>query len=272
MGSMLTPAVWERGIKLTSATSANAVPVAEYTLATILFSLKHGWRLARETRQQRTFPARDNVPGCYGTTVGLISLGVIARLLIRMLKPFDTKILVYDPFVSEPQAKQLGVEKVSLDDLFRRSDVVSLHTPHLPETKGLITGTHLASMKPGSTFINTARGAVVREEQMIEVLSSRPDLQAVLDVTEHEPTEPGSPLYDLPNVVLTPHMAGSVGNECRRMGRFMVDELKRYLAGEPLRGEVTSQSSRHSSHRPLGLKVNAEENVDGHPDIAVVDD
>jgi phosphoglycerate dehydrogenase-like enzyme len=265
-GHILTPAVWERGIRITSAASANAVPVAEYTLATILFSLKHGWRLSRETRQQRSYSSRDNVPGCYGSTVGLISLGVIAQLVIRMLKPFDLQILVYDPFVTDSQAKHLGVEKVLLDDLFRRSDVVSLHTPHLPETTGLITGAHLASMKPGGTFINTARGAVVREQQMIEVLSQRPDLQAVLDVTENEPTAPGSLLYDLPNVVLTPHIAGSVGNECRRMGRFMVDELKRYLAGEPLQGEVTRQTSRHSSHRAGGSQAVAETDLAGHTD------
>jgi len=271
-GHILTPAVWERGIKLTSAVSINAVPVAEYTLATILFSLKHGWRLVRETRERRSFAARDNVPGCYGTIVGLVSLGAIARHVVRMLKPFDLKILVYDPFLSESAAKLLGVEKSSLGDLFRRADVVSLHAPHLPETTGMITGAHLASMKSGSTFINTARGAVVQETQMIEVLSRRPDLQAVLDVTTTDPTEPESPLYDLPNVVLTPHMAGSVGPECRRMGRFMIDELKRYLAGEPLQGEVTRELSQYSTHRPVGFDPIAQQDSDAHPGPAVVGD
>jgi phosphoglycerate dehydrogenase-like enzyme len=113
----------------------------------------------------------------------------------------------------------------------------------LKETEGLITGAHFLSMKPGAAFINTARGAVVREAEMAEAARQRPDLQFVLDVTYPEPPASGSPLYSLPNVVLTPHIAGSMGRECRRMGRFMVDEVRRYLAGEPLQGEVTRETA-----------------------------
>ena len=94
-------------------------------------------------------------------------------------------------------------------------------------------------MKPNATFINTARGAVVREAEMIETLRHRPDLQAVLDVCDPEPPAPDSPLLTLPNVVLTPHIAGSMGTECRRLGRCMVDEVRRYLAGEPLHWQIT---------------------------------
>jgi phosphoglycerate dehydrogenase-like enzyme len=130
---------------------------------------------------------------------------------------------------------------VSLEELFRESDVVSLHAPHTDETDGMITGEHIASMKRGATFINTARGGIVREEEMLEVLRKRPDLTAVLDVTEPEPAAADSPVFALPNVVLTPHIAGSLGLECRRMGRYMVDELRRYLNGEPLRWQVTRE-------------------------------
>ena len=158
VGPILTPAVWERGIVLTSALEANAIPVAEYALATILFSLKHGWRLARQTKEHRRHPDRNHVPGCYGSTVGLVSLGAIARKLVELLRPFDLNVLAYDPFLAEEDAQALGVEPVSLAELFERSDVVSLHTPSFPETQGMITGEQLASMKPGATFINTARG------------------------------------------------------------------------------------------------------------------
>jgi phosphoglycerate dehydrogenase-like enzyme len=119
--------------------------------------------------------------------------------------------------------------------------VVSLHTPWLPETEGLIRGSHLASMKRGAAFVNTSRGAVVREAEMVSVLKDRPDITAVLDVTHPEPPEPDSLLYDLPNVVLTPHIAGSQGDECRRMGRLIVGELRRYVAGEPLEHEITRE-------------------------------
>ena len=250
VGYWMTEHVWDRGVLVSSAYAANAIPVAEYTLATILFSLKHGWQLARTTRESRSFPRRDDAPGCYRSTVGLISLGMIGRTVLRMLKPFDMKVIAYDPFVGEAEAAKLGVRSVSLDALFRESDVVSVHTPDLKETEGLVTGVLLDSMKPGATFINTARGQVVREREMIDVLSRRPDLQAVLDVTDPEPPWPDSPLYTMGNVVLTPHIAGSAGVECRRMGRCMVDELRRYVNGEPLKWTITPEIAAHSSHRP----------------------
>jgi phosphoglycerate dehydrogenase-like enzyme len=250
IGSWVTQELWDRGITVTSASIANAVPVAEYTLSTILFSLKHGWALARQTREQRLFPPRDGAPGAYKSTVGLASMGVIARTLLPMLKMFDFKVLAYDPFLSYAEAMKLGIEKMSLEDLFLRSDVVSIHTPSLAETRGMVTGDHIASMKPGATFINTSRGELVCEDEMIRVLAKRPDLQAVLDVTIVEPPERDSLLYTLPNVVMTPHIAGSVGNECRRLGQYMVDELERYVAGEPLKWIVTPDAAKNSTHRP----------------------
>jgi phosphoglycerate dehydrogenase-like enzyme len=247
---LITQAAWDRGVQVTSAYAANAVPVAEYALAIILFCLKHGLRNARATRELQSFPVHERCPGAYGSTVGLISLGMIGRHLLKLLGSFDLRVVVCDPFVSEHEAGQLGVKLLSLEELFRVSDVVSLHTPLLSETREMITGALIESMKPGSTFMNTARGAVVREKEMIQVLERRPDLQAVLDVTDPEPAVKGSKLYTLPNVVLTPHIAGSKDAECRRMGRAMVDELRRYLKGEPLKWAVTPELAKFSSHRP----------------------
>jgi len=234
----VTDAFWQRNIVLSSAWGANALPVSEFTLAAILFSLKHAFRLSRGYRETRTTAQDRAVPGAYGTTVGLVSLGMIGRLVRERLRPFDLKVLAYDPFTKPEDAATLGVTLVPLDVLFRKCDVVSLHTPWLKETEGLITGALLASMKPGATFINTARGAVVREAEMIEVLRQRPDLSAVLDVTYPEPPVANSPLYTLPNVLLTPHIAGSMARECRRMGRYMVEELDRFLAGQPLAWQI----------------------------------
>ncbi len=237
----VTDALWERGIRVTSAAAVNAIPVSEYVLAVILFSLKHGWRLAREARRSRSFPARTGLPGAFESTVGLISLGAVGRLVCERLRPFDLRLLAYDPFVTDGDAAAMGVELCSPQALFERSDVVSCHAPLLETTRGLVTGAHLAAMRPGATFVNTARGAVVREPELIEVLRRRPDLQAVLDVTEPEPPAAGSPLYTLPNVVLTPHIAGSLGRERRRLGRAVVDELRNYVSGLPLRWEVTRE-------------------------------
>ncbi|WP_010276637.1 hydroxyacid dehydrogenase [Paenibacillus senegalensis] len=241
----VTDALWDRGIRVCSAYAANAVPVSEYSLSQILFALKGGWYYALRTKQDGHYPPRIETPGAFGSTVGLISIGMIGRRVCELLKPFDVNVIAYDPFVDEETARALGVQLCSLDEVFERSDVVSLHTPLLNETRGMITGAHFERMKQRAVFINTSRGAVVREEEMIEVLRKREDLYAVLDVTYPEPPEPGSPLYRLPNVVLTPHIAGSLYNECRRMGSYMLDELRRYLAGEKLLWEITRERVRY---------------------------
>ena len=245
-GAMNASAAGRRGIVVTTAHQANSKPVAEYTLATILFSLKHGWRLAREARDHRTYKAtdRDSVPGTFGTTVGLVGMGAVSRLLLPLLKPFDLNVVAYDPALSSSEAARLGVERVGLAEVFDRSHVVSLHAAQNPETRGLIGLKHFALMREGATFINTARGGIVRESDLIAVAARRPDLQFILDVTDPvEPPVRESPLYTLPNVVLTPHLAGSAGGECRRLGECMVEELRRYVRGEPLRWAVPNEQA-----------------------------
>jgi len=249
-GGMIYPEAWERGIQVTSAASANAIPVAEYTVASIIFSLKHAFSFARQIREAGAYPRKDkdHVAGAYGSTVGLVSMGVIGRAVRERLRMLDINVLVSDPFFPEEEARQIDVELVTLEEIFRRSDVVSLHTPWLPETERLIRGEHVAAMKPGAALINTGRGAVVAEDEVIAVAAQRPDLQFILDVTYPEPPVPGSPLYTLPNVFLTPHIAGSQNDECRRMGRFMVEELRRYCAGESLRWGINPEASAHTTH------------------------
>jgi phosphoglycerate dehydrogenase-like enzyme len=242
--SFVTDAFWKRGIVITSAYEPNDVPVAEYTLAMIILSLKHTWRHIDRMKKGGTWWDRQvPVPGGYHSTVGLISLGKIARLTLALLQPFDLCVIVYSTSLTDAEAQKLNVERCSLNEVFRRADVVSLHTPSLPQTCGMITGQHFASMKTGATFINTARGAVVRESEMIAVLQQRPDLTAVLDVTDPEPPAADSPLFTMPNVVVTPHISGSMHGECRRLGHFMVEELDRYLAGQPLHGQITAETA-----------------------------
>ena len=238
----VTDAFWDRNIVITSAYAANAVPVSEYTLGAILLSLKNFWNFAAEAKHGRGWgDHKRTVPGAFNATVGLVSFGMIARMVCRHLRNFDLRCIVYDPFLSAADASAAGVEKCSLEEVFARADVVSLHTPQIPETEGMIRREHFAAMKTNATFINTARGAVVREREMIEVLRQRPDLSAVLDVCDPEPPQPDCGLFALPNVVMTPHIAGSMGPEIQRMGRYMVEELRRYMAGEPLRWQITRE-------------------------------
>ncbi len=150
----------------------------------------------------------------------------------------------YSRSLSSEVEHDLGIEVVdSPIEVARKSDAVSVHLALCKETRSLLDKNFFAALKPGSIFINTARGAVVREAEMIEVLRERSDITAVLDVTDPEPPEEGSPLYDLPNVILTPHIAGSMDAECHRMARYMVDELRRFIDGQPVQRRVSREQA-----------------------------
>ncbi|MDC3416042.1 hydroxyacid dehydrogenase [Aquibacillus sp. 3ASR75-54] len=234
--NIVTEESWNRDILITNAVKANAIPVAEFTLSQILFCLKNGWEFSRKFRNTRQYPTKPfDVPGAYKSTVGIISLSTVGRLVCELLKPFDIKVIAYDPFVKEEEANRLGVELCSLEEIFINANIVSLHTPLLDETNGMIGKEHFTKMLPNSSFINTARGAIVRESEMIGVLRSRSDITAILDVTFPEPPNQDSPLFSFENVILTPHLAGSEGKECGRMGFYMLEEFKRYLNGDSLK-------------------------------------
>ncbi|WP_037305367.1 hydroxyacid dehydrogenase [Amycolatopsis orientalis] len=235
---LTTPEFWARGIPIVSAAAANAVPVAEFTLAQILLGLKQVHRISREIRERRAYPGDPRVAGAYRSKVGLLGLGEIGALVASHLRSFDVEVLASDPVVDAAAAADLGVRLVDLDELFGTCAVVSLHAPLLPETEGLVNGKLVAGMSVGATLINTARGAVVDEPSVIPVLGERPDLTAILDVTWPEPPAPDSPLYTLPNVVLTPHLAGALGAERARMGELVARELRRFVLGQPLQHAV----------------------------------
>lgn len=232
VSGFVTSSLRSRRVSVASAVAANAIPVSEYTLATILFSLKRGWEFLRSPSTPSD--DLDQVPGCYRSTVGLLSLGMVGRLVAERLKNTDVHVVAYDPYASMKDAEELGVRLVDLPELFT-SDVVSIHAPLTEQTRHLVNRDLLASMVNRATLINTARGAVIDQTALVATLSERPDLQAVLDVTDPEPLPEDSPLLALPNVVLTPHIAGSLGPECHRMADMMVEELRRYASGEPLR-------------------------------------
>ncbi len=242
---IVTEEFWERGLRISSAYGVNAIPVGEYVLAMIILGLKRAFALNRQVTAARTFTplyldSTQSVPGTYGTTVGVVSLGMAGRQVCGLLKNLDIRILGFDPYVSEEAAQALGVDRLcSLDEIFAESNAVTLHTPWLPETEKMIRGHHILSMKSDAVFVNASRGAVVDEAELAAALRQRPDIQAILDVSEPEPPVSESPLYDLPNLFLTPHIAGSAGSECHRMAQAMYEECCRFLAGDPLQWEIT---------------------------------
>jgi Phosphoglycerate dehydrogenase and related dehydrogenases len=226
---------WRRGVRVTSAAAANAWPVAEFTLGCILLSGKKAFDAAAALSGQQGGFARqalsDDV-GNYRTTVGIIGASRVGRLVLELLRPFNFTLLLATPELSAEQARVLGARLVSLDELMAKSRIVSLHAPLLPATIGMIDRTRLASMHDGAVFINTARGALVDHDALRDELG-RGRISAVLDVTEPEPLPADDPLYSLPNVTLTPHIAGSMGNELPMLGEAAVAEIERLASGKP---------------------------------------
>lgn len=237
--SVVTPASWARGVRVVNSAASNAEPVAEFSHAQIVLALKGFWHDVPAMRRARRQVRSDTVrPGIAGGCVGLLALGKVGRLVARRLQTLDATVLAYDPYLSPRDAHDLKVRPAGLEEIFSRADVVSCHLPLLPETEGLLRGSHFRLMKPNATFTNTARGAVIAEDEMIAVLRERPDIQALLDVTHPEPPAPDSPLFDLPNVVLSPHTAGSNGAELQRLGAAIATEVERYVTRMPLLEEV----------------------------------
>ncbi|KOU62151.1 2-hydroxyacid dehydrogenase [Streptomyces sp. MMG1533] len=227
--------VWERGIAVSSAVDANALPVAEYTLAAILFAGKDAFGLRERFRADHRFPtpAEGAAVGNLGRRVGIIGASRVGRRVLELLRPFDFTVALHDPYVDDAEAAALGAVPLPLDELLRTSDIVSLHAPDTPETYRLLDRRRLALIPDGAVFINTSRGALVEPGALQDELAGG-RIGAVLDVTEPEPLPADSPLYGLPNVFLTPHIAGSLGNELERLGRTVVDELALLCAGAPL--------------------------------------
>lgn len=221
-----------RGVKVLSAWQANAIPVAEFCVAQILLSLKGYFRNSREIHRTGDWQSGKPCigPGVYGETVALIGAGAISTKVRELLQAFQINVVVVP---SRPERRT-----VSLGEVFQTALVISNHLPNRDDNIGVLHRGLFASMRPGATFINTGRGAQVDEAGLVEVLESRPDLTALLDVTWPEPPPAGSKLYTLPNIRLSSHIAGSVNDEVHRMADYMIEELKRFLAGEPLRYEV----------------------------------
>ncbi|MEV3874958.1 hydroxyacid dehydrogenase [Streptomyces sp. NPDC049906] len=230
----ITDACWERGIEVSSAAAAHALPVAEYTVAMVLLSGKRVLERACAYRGRR---ARDEgfgtarTDGNYRRTAGVLSASAVGRRVLELLRPHDLELLLHDPYVTDAEARALGARPVGIRELFADSDVVSVHTPLLPATEGLVNRALLTSMRQDAVLVNTARGGVVDQGALTELLLTD-RIRAVLDVTDPEVLPVDHPLWECDNVLLTPHLAGSQGNEWRRLTELAVAEVTRWAAGK----------------------------------------
>ena len=236
----------KNGVRVFSSAKANGVAVAEFVVAQILLANK-GYFQAQITNKsilwrwafKHAKRYADNRTGNYNSKVGLIGCGSVGSEVVKLLSPYNLEIIIHDPYISAERCKQLGVKNVDLETLFETCDVISNHLPDIPSTKGIINYDLLRRMKDYSTFINTGRGAQVAEADLAKLLRKRPSICALLDVVQREVLWPCSPLLRRKNCFISPHIAGSVGNELLRMVKYSVMAYEDMINGRINEMEVS---------------------------------
>ncbi len=233
----------DSGIKVFSAYAANAVPVAEYTFAQITLAAKGYFQAAKS---YRLLPLGSHIhslsaPGNFNCKVGLIGLGAIGQAVAEKLKALDVEVYACDPFVKKERADELGVTLVDMQTVFSECDIISNHLANKPELKNVFGFSLFKRMKKHSTFINTGRGAQVNEYALALSLLLHPSRTFVADVIKAEIFPYISPLFWVPNAVITPHIAGSTGNETQRMAYYMIDEIEKLITGGETKYEITAE-------------------------------
>lgn len=242
---VVSDALWRAGVRVTSGAAAISHGVAEYCLGLTLMASKRVFWLADGVRQGFWMEPQ----GCFGgifelyrQNVGVIGAGHIGARLIKLFGNFDCKVLLYDPYCPDERAAEIGCRKVSsLEELFASCRVVSLNAPTNEGTRHMLRGHHFASLRPGSVFINTAGSIQIHEAEFLAELR-RGRFVACIDRCEEEPCALDHPYRTLPNVILTPHIAGVAAENRLRIGTMVVDDTLRFLRGDPMEGEVTEGS------------------------------
>ena len=247
-------AAWARNIRTVDVTNASSYPVSEWALGLILVSLRNGGDYFRrivagkgnEIRQNK-----GNVGGrLTGKRVGLIGGGHMARRLIKLLRPFETEIWVYDPYLPREMAEALGFVQTSLDNVLSQCDVVVCLVPLTPGTRGMLGAREFGLLKPGAVFVNVSRGPVADSQALIARLKQG-DIVAGLDVFDPEPVPAGNEILQLPNVFLSPHIGWATGDPIRPFLDLMVDELQRFFAGHEPWYELTPISRANRTAQPV---------------------
>lgn len=244
----VTPVVseelWSRKVRVTSAASAISYGVAEFCLGLMLMASKRVFWLSERARHGEWMEASSSFGGLfelYQQNVGVVGAGHIGKHLIRLLKNFDCNVFAYDPYLTEAQAAELGCQKLAtLEELFSTCRAVSLNAPTNEGTRHMLRGHHFAALPPGAVFINTAGSIQIHEEEFLAELH-KGQFVACIDRCEIEPCPVDHPYRSLPNVILTPHIAGVAAENRLRIGTFVVDDIAAYLRGEPLVREVTKE-------------------------------
>lgn len=238
-------AAWMRHIRTVDVTNGSSYPVAEWALGLILLSMRNGGAFFRRILAGQTgadAAARRTIPGSLaGKRVGLIGCGHMGRHLVKLLRPFEVDIWVYDPYLPPEMAEALGFLRTSLDNVLARCDVIVCLAPLTSSTRGMIGEREIGLMQSGAVFVNVSRGAVVDSDALIARLR-RGDIIAGLDVFDPEPIPPESEIIRLPNAFLSPHIGAHAGGAYRPFFALMVDELERFFGGHETYFDLTPRS------------------------------
>jgi phosphoglycerate dehydrogenase-like enzyme len=245
--SFIGEEVLARGIKVSSAAAAMAPAVAEFALILTMLGMQpvhlyndalhndpNGW----DTKQRLGFG-----PEIASSRIGVVGAGLVGRQYITKVMALGAEVVVADPYLSEADAVTLGVERIALPELMSSCPTVAIHAPTTPETHHMISTAELAAMPDNGFLINTARSWIVDQDALLAELQSG-RLRAALDVFDQEPLPADHPLRSLPNVILTPHVAGASVRTNRRQGEYAVEDLRRFFNDEPLAQEVTLERYR----------------------------
>ncbi len=230
-------AATEYGVLVINTPARNAIAVAELTVGLMLAlvrSIPVAHNMVRSGGWVDPTAAYFSLRGTEltGKTIGIVGFGAIGQRVAKMVRVFETSILVYDPYVDPDEIKELGAEGVELDELMAQSDFVTLHCPAGPETMGLINSHRIALMKPTAYLVNTASTFIIDGDAIVQALRERRIAGAAFDVYETWPVRPDSPLLELDNVVLTPHIGGATDETVVRHSRMIADDVERFLRGE----------------------------------------
>jgi phosphoglycerate dehydrogenase-like enzyme len=233
----------ESGVRIVTAREIMAVAVAEYTVALIVLANKGALLTLEKYKKEGHRAARSftdyGYPGTYGSKVGVLGAGAIGGQVIRLLKIYGAEIYVYDPFLPEERADDMGVKLASLEEIFSECLCITNHIANNEKTTGMLDYRLFSMMKDTACFINTGRGAQVVEAGLVQALTEKPGRSAILDVTHPEPSPADHQFFTMPNVFMFPHLGGKSSTDSFLNADGMIAQLKKYQAGEPLDCEVT---------------------------------
>jgi len=236
---IVSDALWQKGVRVTSSNAPLGMGVAETALGFTISASKNFYNLNANVKNGGWEEGKTDIRELFELTVGVVGFGWAGKHYAELMRNFLVDVVVYDPNMSEEKIEAVGARKVELDELLRISDIVSIHAPSIPETYHMFNSETLALMKKDAVLINTARGSLIDEDALVAHMKAGNLKYACLDVTDPEPPLKDSPLLSVPNIIMTPHLAGLAQNGLRRIGSHVADEIEKMLAGKPMLAEVT---------------------------------